>query len=74
MSAPTTNVEKQKSRHAGVLRGLAAICVFVVVIFGIWYAMATTDDPTDDGAVAPASTEASAPASSEEPAAATSTD
>ena len=49
MSAPTTNVEKQKSRHSGVLRGMALVCGFAAVLFGIYYIVATSDDPADDG-------------------------
>ena len=34
MSAPKTNIEKQKKRHRGVLRGMAAMVIFAVVLLG----------------------------------------
>ena len=57
MSAPTTNVEKQKKRHAGVLSWMAICVAIVVVMFGIFYAMTTSDDPAETAPTAPAVTE-----------------
>lgn len=33
MSAPKTDIETQQKRHGGVLRGIAAVVVFVGVLF-----------------------------------------
>ena len=57
MSAPMTNIEKQKSRHSGVLRGMAIATGFVALLFGAFYFSATDDDPTDDGVTTPAAVE-----------------
>lgn len=57
MSAPTTNIEKQKSRHSGVLRGIAVATGFVAILFAVFYFMVTNDDPTDDGIATPAAVE-----------------
>ncbi len=67
MSAPTTNVEKQKSRHAGVLRGIGVVCGFVAIIFVVYYAMATSEEPEE--APTPAATVETAPATEGAPAA-----
>lgn len=36
MSAPHTNIEKQKRRHRGPLIGMAAVVAFVGAIFLYW--------------------------------------
>lgn len=33
MSAPNTNIEKQKSRHRPVLIGFAVVAVFAAIVF-----------------------------------------
>lgn len=33
MSAPKTNVETERKRHGGVLRGLAAVVIFAALLF-----------------------------------------
>ncbi|MBY5987855.1 MULTISPECIES: hypothetical protein [Roseovarius] len=63
MSAPETNLETQKKRHIGPLGGMLLVVAFAAILFGLFYIFATSDDPTDEGASAPAAT-------SEEPAAA----
>lgn len=56
MSAPQTNIEKQKKRHRGPLIGMALLVVVAVPVFLLWLTPdAETDVNTD--AVLPAPTE-----------------
>ncbi len=56
MSAPNTNVEKQKKNHVGPLVGIAAAVIFGVGIIFYWYAADVSDEP-----VGGAETEQAAP-------------
>jgi len=38
MSAPDTNLEKQKKRHKGPLAGIAAVVAFALVLLAGWIA------------------------------------
>lgn len=59
MSAPSTNVEKQKSRHAGVLRWMAIAVGAVIAMFVVFYTMVTNENSSDVPAMAPAAEEQS---------------
>jgi hypothetical protein len=49
MSAPTTNVEKQKRRHSPVLKGLAIAGAFVAALFlGYLIVLAERGTPAND--------------------------
>lgn len=47
MSAPTTNIDRQKRRHRGVLAWMAIATGFVGLMFIVFYAMATNDDEAE---------------------------
>ena len=55
MSAPQTNVEKQRKRHIGPLIGISAGLIFAAIIFVFFLGEQTdgdADDPLADDAVA----------------------
>ncbi len=65
MSAPQTNLEKQKRRHKGPLIGMAAVVLFGVGLIGYWLieesAMSENpvgSDTEQDGGTAPTPTTA----------------
>lgn len=65
MSAPKTNIEKQRRRHLGPLVGMAAVVAFALLLMAVWFMWSarTTDIPdatgtTIDGQVVPISPEA----------------
>lgn len=51
MSAPTTNIEKQKSRHRTPLLGIAAVLAFALALFAAFTVLMADDE---DDVVAPA--------------------
>ncbi len=59
MSAPDTNIEKQKKRHSAPLLGIGAAVVVGVVAIGIWLAWAAGEGNTpreatpEGGVIAP---------------------
>ncbi|MGK7754225.1 MULTISPECIES: hypothetical protein [unclassified Roseovarius] len=53
MSAPETNLERQKKRHIGPLGGMLLVVAFVSILFGVFYILATSGDEVGDGAQAP---------------------
>ncbi len=50
MSAPETNIEKQKKRHRGPLIGLAIAAVFVVLILGYYIVNLVAQGSNPEGA------------------------
>ena len=61
MSAPETNLERQKKRHIGPLGGMLLVVAFAAILFGVFYILATDGEEAGDGVQARAtSTENSA--------------
>lgn len=61
MSAPETNLERQKKRHIGPLGGMLLVVAFAAILFGVFYILATDGEETGNGMQAPAAgTETSA--------------
>lgn len=63
MSAPNTNVEKQKRNHIGPLVGMLAVVVFAVVGLVWWLGSESAEapGPTEDPAAVSGAPEASTP-------------
>ncbi len=53
MSAPDTNIEKQKRRHLGPLIGMALVALFGVAMIFFWlmHEAANSDPPANPAAV-----------------------
>lgn len=75
MSAPNTNIERQRRRHRGPLIGMTLAVIFVLALFAMWLTGQIGSTPAPSTAPAPAaavplqSAPAPAPAAPQAPAA-----
>lgn len=61
MSAPQTNLEKQKRRHRGPLIGMI-LCVLFAVVLAVYWAGSTPENPGPPAEATPDTIQPAAPA------------